>query len=214
MEQPTKGKLVEVNHPLIEHKLATLRDKTTSYKVFRGTLNELTALMAFEVTRDFPLVEKEVETPICKTTCKILASEKVTLVPVLRAGLGMVDGLASMLPSVKIGHIGIKRNHETLQPEPYYLNFPADIAQTFVVLVDPMLATGGTICYAIKKLKEYNVQNIRIMCLVACPEGIKKVHDAYPEVSIYTAKVDEKLNENGYIVPGLGDAGDRIFGTT
>ena len=203
-----------VDHPLIQHKLTKMRDKNTGSKDFRELLEEISLLLGYEVTRDFPLRDVEVETPITKTTAKEIAGKKVAIVPILRAGLGMVDGLTTLIPVAKVGHIGMYRDEETHLPQSYYCKMPADIDQRFVIVCDPMLATGGSATDAITKLKnDYKCKNIRLMCLVAAPEGVAKVQKEHPDVDIYCAALDEKLNENAYIVPGLGDAGDRIFGT-
>ena len=205
--------LTIVNHPLIQHKLTKMRDKNTGSKDFRELLDEIALLLGYEVTRDFPLEEIEIETPITKMKSKIISGKKVAIVPILRAGLGMVDGLMNLIPVAKVGHIGLYRHKETHKPVFYYCKLPADIDQRIVIVSDPMLATGGSACDAIQMLKEKGCKNIRLMCLVAAPEGVKKVQDEHPDVDIFCAALDEKLDENAYIVPGLGDAGDRIFGT-
>ena len=205
--------VVEIKHPLIEHKLTYLRDKNTDTKTFRENLNEIAKLMIYETTKDLDLEEIEVETQIMKTKAGVLKDKAVAIVPILRAGLGMVDGILSLIPTAKVGHIGVYRNEETLQPVYYYCKLPVDIQERKVILVDPMLATGGSAIYAIDYLKDRGVKDITFMCLISAPEGIARVQEAHPEVSIYTAKIDERLNEHGYIVPGLGDCGDRIFGT-
>ena len=202
-----------IDHPLIQHKLSYMRKKETGPKDFRQLLDEISMLMGYEVTRDFPTKEIEIETPICKTTVNIIAGKKVAIVPILRAGLGMVDGLLNLVPVAKVGHIGLYRDPKTHLPVEYYCKLPNDIEERVVIVVDPMLATGGSSSDAITKLKEHGCTNIRLMCLVAAPEGIRKVQADHPDVDIYTAAVDEKLNENAYIVPGLGDAGDRLYGT-
>jgi len=202
-----------IDHPLIQHKLSYMRKKETGPKDFRQLLDEISMLMGYEVTRDFPTKEIEIETPICKATVNIIAGKKVAIVPILRAGLGMVDGLLNLVPVAKVGHIGLYRNPRTHLPVEYYCKLPNDIEERIVIVVDPMLATGGSSSDAITKLKEHGCTNIRLMCLVAAPEGIRKVQADHPDVDIYTAAVDEKLNENAYIVPGLGDAGDRLYGT-
>ena len=202
-----------IDHPLIQHKLTIMRDKRTGAKEFRELLDEITVLMGYEVTRDFPLVDWEIETPIQKMTAKRIAGKKVAVVPILRAGLGMVDGLMSLLPVAKIGHIGLYRDPETHTPVVYYCKLPEDIDKRTIILCDPMLATGGSASDAISMLKEKGGQDIRLLCLVSAPEGVKKVQSDHPDVDIYTASLDEKLNEHCYIVPGLGDAGDRLFGT-
>ena len=202
-----------IDHPLIQHKLTIMRDKRTGAKEFRELLDEITVLMGYEVTRDFPLVDWEIETPIQKMTAKRIAGKKVAVVPILRAGLGMVDGLLELLPVAKVGHIGLYRDHETHKPVVYYCKLPEDIGRRTVILCDPMLATGGSASDAITMLKERGAKDIRLLNLVAAPEGVKKVQEDHPDVDIYVAALDEKLNENCYIVPGLGDAGDRLFGT-
>ena len=207
------GKLHVFDHPLIQHKLTLMRDKNTGSKDFRTLLTEISLLMGFEVTRDFPVHDVNIETPIGPMVGKQIDGKKVALIPILRAGLGMVDGLLSLIPVAKIGHIGLYRNEETHQPVVYYCKLPFDIQERKVIVTDPMLATGGSAVDAITMLKERGCQHIRLMCLVAAPEGIIKVHQAHPDVKIYVAAVDERLNEDAYIVPGLGDAGDRIFGT-
>jgi uracil phosphoribosyltransferase len=202
-----------IDHPLIQHKLSYMRKKETGPKDFRQLLDEISMLMGYEVTRDFPTKEVEIETPICKTKVNIIAGKKVAIVPILRAGLGMVDGLLNLVPVAKVGHIGLYRDPVTHNPVEYYCKLPNDIEERVVIVVDPMLATGGSSADAITKLKEHGCKNIRLMCLVSAPEGIKKVQGEHPDVDIYTAAVDERLNENAYIVPGLGDAGDRLYGT-
>ena len=202
------------DHPLIQHKTSLLRDKNTSTKGFRELVSEISMLMAYEVTRDFELEDIEVETPICKCTTKVLShKKKITLVPVLRAGLGMADGMLKILPQVRVGHIGLYRDHETHEPIEYYCKLPDDVAESEVILLDPMLATGGSASAAIGYLKEHGITNIKFMCLIAAPEGIERITKDHPDVRIYCAAKDEKLNDHSYIVPGLGDAGDRIFGT-
>ncbi|WP_319202952.1 uracil phosphoribosyltransferase [uncultured Ilyobacter sp.] len=205
--------IVEVNHPLIQHKLTFLRNKDTDTKTFRETLNEIAGLMTYEATKELKLEETEVETPLMKTKSHILPDKAVAVVPILRAGLGMVDGILALVPTAKVGHIGVYRNEETLEPVYYYCKLPTDIAERKVILVDPMLATGGSAIYAIDYLKENGVTDITFMCLVAAPEGLAKVIKKHPDVDIYAAKIDQGLDENGYIYPGLGDCGDRIFGT-
>lgn len=207
------GKLLIMDHPLIQHKLTLIRDKQTGSKDFRNLLDEISTLMAFEVTRDLPLKEIEIETPIARTKSKVIAGKKLGVVPVLRAGLGMVDGILKLVPAARVGHVGIYRDHETLKPVEYYCKLPADVAERILIVVDPMLATGGSASAAIKLLKEHGCTQIRLMCLVAAPEGIEKIQTDHPDVDIYVSAVDEKLDDKGYIVPGLGDAGDRIFGT-
>ena len=207
------SKVVEINHPLILHKLAFIRSKDTGAKDFRQLVSEVAMLMGYEVTRDFSMEEVEIETPICKTKCKMLAGKKVAIVPILRAGLGMVDGMLSLIPAAKVGHIGLYRDEETLKPVEYFCKLPQDIAERAVIVVDPMLATGGSAADALTLLKQRGAKNLRLACLISSPEGIKAVQEAHPDVDIYVASIDEKLNEKGYIVPGLGDAGDRLFGT-
>ena len=207
------GVLHIIDHPLIQHKLTIMREIQTGPKDFRELLNEITTLMGYEITRDFPLCEREIETPLTKMKGKTIDGKKVAIVPILRAGLGMVDGLLSLIPVAKVGHIGLYRDPETHTPVVYYCKLPTDIEGRFVIVVDPMLATGGSAADAIAMLKEKGVENIRLMCLVAAPEGVEKVQKEHPDVDIYVAALDEKLNENCYIVPGLGDAGDRMFGT-
>ena len=202
-----------IDHPMIQHKLTIMRKKETGSKDFRELLQEIALLMGYEVTRDLPLMDVEIETPICKTSAKIITGRKLAVVPILRAGLGMVDGIRTQVPVAKVGHIGLYRNEETHQPVVYYCKLPEDVQKRLVIVTDPMLATGGSACDAITMLKERGCHNIRLMCLVGAPEGIERVQKEHPDVDIYLAAVDEKLNENAYIVPGLGDAGDRIFGT-
>src|SRR5574344_48093 len=202
-----------IDHPMIQHKLTLMREKTTGSKDFRELLNEISLLMGYEVTRDLPLEDIEIETPICRMTAKKVSGRKLAIVPILRAGLGMVEGLLTLVPVAKVGHIGLYRDEKTHTPVVYYCKLPEDINQRMVIVTDPMLATGGSSCDAIAMLQEIGCNNIRLMCLVAAPEGIAKVQKEHPDVDIYVASVDEKLNENAYIVPGLGDAGDRIFGT-
>ena len=201
------------DHPLIQHKLSIMRDKNTGNKHFRELLDEIAMLMVYEVARDLPTQEVEIETPICKTTVKMLAGKPIGIIPILRAGLGMVDGITNLIPNAKIGHIGLYRDPETLQPVEYYCKLPVDAEQRELFVVDPMLATGGSAAAAITMLKEKGLHNICLMVLVAAPEGIKVINEAHPDVEIYTAAVDRELNERAYILPGLGDAGDRVFGT-
>ena len=200
-------------HPLIQHKLSILRDRNTSVKEFRELISEISMLMCYEVTRDLPLEEVEVETPVATAHCKRLAGKKLAIVPILRAGLGMVDGMVAMIPSAKVGHIGLYRDPETLEPVKYYFKMPPDIDEREVIVVDPMLATGGSAVAAVSFLKEVGVKHIRIMDIIAAPEGIAAMQKAHPDVDIYVAALDDHLNDHGFIVPGLGDAGDRIFGT-
>ena len=206
-------KVTVIDHPLIQHKLTIMRDINTGSKDFRELLEEISLLMGYEVTKDFQMEEVEIETPICRMTSKMLTGKKVAIIPILRAGLGMVDGLRRLIPAAKVGHIGLYRDPETLKPVEYYCKLPADIQEREVIVTDPMLATGGSACGAIKLLKDKGAVNIRLMCLIAAPEGVEAVRNEHPDIDIYVAHVDEKLNEHGYIVPGLGDAGDRIFGT-
>ena len=198
---------------MIQHKLTIMRMKETGSKDFRELLKEIAMLMGYEVTRDIALMDVQIETPICPMTAKMVNGRKLAIVPILRAGMGMVDGLLSLLPVAKVGHIGLYRDEETHKPVVYFCKLPKDIENRLVILTDPMLATGGSACDGIAMLKERGCKNIRLMCLVAAPEGIAKVQQEHPDVDIYVAAVDERLNENAYIVPGLGDAGDRIFGT-
>ena len=201
-----------INHPLIEHKLTKLRDKNTDTQNFRTNLNELAGLLAYEISRDLPTEEVKVETPVGSTVSKRLSKE-IVLVPILRAGLGMVDGILSIISDARVGHIGIARNEGTLKPEPYYEKLPLGFEDGIVMVVDPMLATGGSASAAISSLKEQGASLIKLVCIVGAPEGVKKITSDHPDVEIYLASLDERLNENGYIVPGLGDAGDRLFGT-
>ncbi|MCR1951761.1 MULTISPECIES: uracil phosphoribosyltransferase [unclassified Clostridium] len=207
------SKVTQIDHPLILHKLAFIRSKDTGSKDFRELVEEVSMLMAYEVTRDLSTEEVEIETPICKTKCKMLSGKKMAIVPILRAGLGMVDGMLKLIPAAKVGHVGLYRDEETLQPVEYFCKLPQDIAERDVIVVDPMLATGGSAADAITMLKKRGAKNLRLMCLISSPEGIELVQKAHPDVDIYVAGIDEKLNEHGYIVPGLGDAGDRLFGT-
>lgn len=202
-----------IDHPLVQHKLSLIRDINTGSKDFRELLEEVAMLMGYEVTRNFQLEEVEIQTPICVTKSKMLTGKKVAIVPILRAGLGMVDGMLKLIPAAKVGHIGLYRDPETLKPVEYYCKLPSDIQEREIIVTDPMLATGGSAADAIHLLKEKGAKNIRLMCLIAAPEGLKAVLEAHPDIEIYVANVDERLNEHGYIVPGLGDAGDRIFGT-
>ncbi len=202
-----------IDHPMVQHKLTIMRMKETGSKDFRELLKEIALLMGYELTRDIALEDVTIETPICPMVAKRVSGRKLAIVPILRAGMGMVDGLLSLLPVAKVGHIGLYRNEETHKPVVYFCKLPKDIDDRLVILTDPMLATGGSACDGIAMLKERGCKNIRLMCLVAAPEGIAKVQQEHPDVDIYVAAVDERLNENAYIVPGLGDAGDRIFGT-
>lgn len=207
------SKVTNITHPLILHKLSLIRDENTGAKDFRELVEEVAMLMAYEVTRDLPVEDVEINTPICTTKCKMLSGKKVAIVPILRAGLGMVDGMLKLIPAAKVGHIGLYRDEKTLKPVEYFCKLPMDIEEREVIVTDPMLATGGSASDAITLLKKRGAKNIRLMCLIAAPEGIEAVKKAHPDVDIYVAAIDEKLNENGYIVPGLGDAGDRLFGT-
>lgn len=201
------------DHPLIKHKTTIMRQKTTTNKEFRESVEEITMLMCYEALRDLPMEEIEIETPLAKTRQQIIKGKKLAVVPILRAGLGMVNGLLQLVPSAKVGHIGMYRDEETLMPQEYYCKLPPDIEERLIVVVDPMLATGGSAVDAIAQIKSYGGKNIKFLCLIASPEGIECLTKAHPDVEVYCANVDECLNENGYIVPGLGDAGDRIFGT-
>ena len=207
------AKVVVMDHPLIQHKIGYIRRTDTGTKDFRETIAEIANLICYEATRDLKLKDAEIETPICKTTVKELAGKKLAVVPILRAGLGMVDGVLQLVPAAKVGHIGLYRDPETLEPVEYYCKLPADCAQREVFVVDPMLATGGSSVAAIKLLKDRGCKNIHFMCIIAAPEGVERMKKEHPDVDIYIGSLDEKLNEHGYIVPGLGDAGDRIFGT-
>ena len=202
-----------IDHPMIQHKLTIMRDKETGSKDFRQLLEEISLLMGYEVTRDLPLEDVEIETPLCKMTSKKVSGRKLAIVPILRAGMGMVRGLTTLVPVAKVGHIGLYRNEETHEPVVYYCKLPEDINRRYVIVTDPMLATGGSASDALTMLKERGCKKIRLMCLVAAPEGIARVQKDHPDVNIYVAAVDDHLNEDAYIVPGLGDAGDRIFGT-
>ena len=207
------GKFEVLDHPLIQHKLTIIREKSCGTKVFREMVNEISTLMAYEVSRDMPMKDIEIETPIAKSTQKTLAGKKVAIVPILRAGLGMVDGFLNMIPAAKVGHVGMYRDEKTLKPVEYFVKLPSDISQRQLFVVDPMLATGGSAIMAMDMLKKRGASNIKFMCLVAAPEGVKALRDAHPDIDVYTAALDDHLNEDGYIVPGLGDAGDRLFGT-
>ena len=207
------SKVVVMDHPLIAHKIGIIRKKETGTREFRVMVSEIGALITYEATKDLKLQDVEIETPICKTTVKELAGKKLAVIPILRAGLGMVEGVLTMIPSAKVGHIGLYRNEETLEPVEYYCKIPKDCSERDVFVVDPMLATGGSAIAAIQMLKNRGVKNMRFLCVIAAPEGVKKLQEAHPDVDIYIGALDEHLNENGYIVPGLGDAGDRIFGT-
>ncbi|HEX5351547.1 MAG TPA: uracil phosphoribosyltransferase [Trichococcus sp.] len=209
------GEFHVMNHPLIQHKLTIIREKECGTKVFREVVSEIAMLMAYEVTRDMPLEDIEIETPLVKTTQKTLSGKKVAIIPILRAGLGMVDGFLAMLPAAKVGHIGMYRDHETLEPVEYFVKLPTDIQERQLFIVDPMLATGGSAIAAIEALEKRGASpsSMKFICLVAAPEGMEALHAAYPDVDIYAASLDERLDENSYILPGLGDAGDRLFGT-
>ena len=202
-----------MDHPLIQHKISLLRDKNTGSKEFREMIAEITMLMCYEATRDLPLVEVEIETPVAVAKTKVISGRKLAFVPILRAGLGMMDGVLELVPAAKIGHIGLYRDPETLKPVEYYCKLPVDVTRREVIVVDPMLATGGSAIDAITMLKAKGVKHLKFMCIIAAPEGLAALTAAHPDVDIYCASLDEKLNEHGYIVPGLGDAGDRIFGT-
>ena len=207
------SKVVETNHPLIQHKLTLMRDKNTGSKDFRELLTDIAMLMGYEITKDIPLKDVEIETPIQKTSSKVVAGKKLAIIPILRAGLGMVDGLVSLMPAAKVGHVGLYRDPETLKPVEYYCKLPQDIGERDIIVVDPMLATGGSAVAAIDLLKSKGAKSIKLANLVAAPEGIEEVQKYHDDVDIYVASVDERLNEHGYIIPGLGDAGDRLFGT-
>ena len=209
------GKFHVLDHPLIQHKLTMIRQKDCGTKVFREVVNEISMLMAYEVSRDLPLEDVEIETPLVKTTLKTLAGKKVAIIPILRAGLVMVDGTLELIPAAKIGHVGMYRDHDTLQPVEYFVKLPSDISERQLFVVDPMLATGGSAVAAIDALLKRGAQpnSIKFCCLVAAPEGVETLRSAHPEIDIYAAALDERLNEHGYILPGLGDAGDRLFGT-
>ncbi len=207
------AKVVIMDHPLIQHKIGYIRRTDTGTRDFRATISEIATLICYEATRDLPLRDVEIETPICKTTVKELKGRKLCIVPILRAGLGMVDGMLALIPAAKVGHIGLYRDPETLKPVEYYCKMPADVSEREIFVVDPMLATGGSSVAAIQMLKDRGCSKIHFMCIIAAPEGLKAMQEAHPDVDIYVGALDEKLNDHGYIVPGLGDAGDRIFGT-
>ena len=202
-----------IDHPLIQHKLTIMRMKETGTKDFRELLEEISMLMAYEITRDFPLKEVEIETPVAMAKTKVLSGKKLAIVPILRAGLGMVDSMIELIPSASVGHVGMYRDPKTLKPVEYYCKLPGDVAERTLIVVDPMLATGGSSSAALSLLKEKGAKHIILMCLVAAPEGVRVINHDHPDVPLYVAAIDEKLNDKGYIVPGLGDAGDRIFGT-
>ena len=206
-------KIHVLDHPLLQHKLSILRDENTGVKDFRQIVSEIATLMCYEATRDLPLEEVEIQTPVAKATVKVISGKKLAIVPILRAGLGMVDGILTLIPSAKVGHIGLYRDPQTLDPVEYYCKMPTDISERDIIVLDPMLATGGSASAAIQFLKGYGCKNIKLMNILAAPEGVERVHKDHPDVEIFVASVDEKLNDHGYIVPGLGDAGDRIFGT-
>ena len=207
------GKFEVLDHPLIQHKLTIIRNKDCGTREFREVVNEIAELMVYEVCRDMPLEDIEVETPVATTVEKRLAGKKVVVVPILRAGLGMVDGVLELLPAAKVGHIGMYRDEETLQPHEYFVKMPDHLDKREMIIVDPMLATGGSAIAAVDALKKRGAKSIRFVCLVAAPEGVKALREAHPDIDVYAAALDDHLNENGYIVPGLGDAGDRLFGT-
>ncbi|MBY0221137.1 uracil phosphoribosyltransferase [Mammaliicoccus sciuri] len=201
------------DHPLIQHKLTFIRKADTGTKEFRELVDEVSTLMAFEITRELPLTEINIQTPVCEATSKVLAGKKLGVVPILRAGIGMVEGILKLIPAAKVGHVGLYRDPETLKPVEYYVKLPSDVSEREFIVVDPMLATGGTAIEAINSLKKRGAVNIKFMCLVAAPEGVELLTKEHPDVDVYIAALDEKLNDKGYIVPGLGDAGDRLFGT-
>ena len=207
------SKVTIMDHPLIQHKIGIMRVKTTSTKEFRDLVAEVAMLIGYEATRELPLADIEIETPLVKTTVKEIAGKKLCIVPILRAGLHMADGILTLIPNAKVGHIGLYRNEETLEPVEYFCKLPTDAAERDIFVVDPMLATGGSAIAAINLLKKRGIKHIRFLCLIAAPEGVKKFQEAHPDVDVYIGALDEKLNEHGYILPGLGDAGDRIYGT-
>ena len=212
-ENENMSKVCVFDHPLIQHKLSIMRDKNTSVKEFRELVSEIAMLMCYEATRDLPLEEVDIETPVAVAKCRRIAGKKLAVVPILRAGLGMVDGMVSMMPNVKVGHIGLFRDPQTLEPVKYYFKMPPDIQERDVIVVDPMLATGGSASAAIAFLKDAGVKHIKLMSIIGAPEGVERMQADHPDVDIYVAALDSHLNDHGYIVPGLGDAGDRIFGT-
>ncbi|MGL4521085.1 MAG: uracil phosphoribosyltransferase [Bacilli bacterium] len=207
------GKVYVFDHPLIQHKLSYIRDKKTGTKEFRELVDEVGMLMAYEITRDFPLMDVEIETPVTTATCKMIAGRKVGIIPILRAGLGMTEGILKLIPAAKVGHIGLYRDPVTLKAVEYFVKLPTDVEERDFILVDPMLATGASAVEAVTLMKNRGAKSIKFMCLIASPEGVKALSDAHPDIDVYIASLDEKLNEKGYIVPGLGDAGDRLFGT-
>ena len=207
------GKLTVFDHPLIQHKTSIMRDKRTSNKEFKELVEEITTLMCYEALRDLPLEEAEIETPICKTTVKVLSGRKLAVVPILRAGLGMVNGILSLVPTAPVGHIGMYRDEETLEPHEYFCKLPKDISERLIVVVDPMLATGGSAVAAVNFIKEHGGKKIKFMSIIAAPEGLNRLQEAHPDIQIYVGHLDRCLNKDAYICPGLGDAGDRIFGT-
>ena len=213
MEAKFNEKVHIMNHPLVAHKLTIMRDENTSVKDFRELVSEIGMLITYEATRDLPLTTKHIKTPICEMDAPTLAGKKFVVVPILRAGLGLVDGVLRMVPSARVGHIGMYRDEETLEPHPYFCKMPKDVADRDIIIVDPMLATGGSSIAAIQLLKDKGCKSIRLLCIIAAPEGVKAMQEAHPDVDIYIGAMDQKLNDHGYIVPGLGDAGDRIFGT-
>ncbi|MEC2055371.1 uracil phosphoribosyltransferase [Peribacillus psychrosaccharolyticus] len=207
------AKVFVFDHPLIQHKIAYIRDVKTGTKEFRELVDEVATLMAFEITRDLPLEEVEIETPVSKAKFKVLSGKKLGIIPILRAGIGMVDGILKLIPAAKVGHVGLYRDPQTLKPIEYYVKLPSDLAERECIVVDPMLATGGSAIEAIESIKKRGAVNIKFMCLIAAPEGVEALQKAHPDVDIFIAALDEKLDDHGYIVPGLGDAGDRLFGT-
>jgi len=210
---PALPGLTVVSHPLVQHKLAILRDQSTPTKIFKELVDEIAMLMAYEATADLPLEDTTVVTPLESTVCQRVAGKKLTLVPILRAGLGMVEGILKLVPSARVGHIGLYRDHDTLEPVDYYFKVPGDTSERDFIVLDPMLATGGSAASAVTSLKRAGAQRIKFLCIVAAPEGVERLHRAHPDVQIFTASLDRQLNEHGYILPGLGDAGDRLFGT-
>jgi uracil phosphoribosyltransferase len=207
------GKIHVMDHPLIQHKLSLIRDKETGSKEFRELVEEVALLMAYEVTRDLPLKEVHIETPVGKATTKVISGKKVGIIPILRAGLGMVDGMLKLIPAAKVGHIGLYRDPKTLEPVKYYCKLPSDVKERDLIIIDPMLATGGSASAAIRFIKQMGVKSVKLVCLIAAPEGIERIEEDHGDVEIFVAAVDKCLDEHGYIVPGLGDAGDRLFGT-